>query len=164
MSKKSKKKMVSTSNELNHVINAERFQATSTKTPNKIVSFIKAILTSPFTIPYSGFKKATIFMKERPFLRYIYEGLVYLVMTALTIVLLQVETLIYSIFLYNALANISKASNKLDATYYLKLADGLNITNAILQAALILGAVYLLVKHNRAFRAESKRRKDATMS
>lgn len=164
MSKKSKKKTISASNELEHVINAEQFQTKSTKQPNKMVSFTKAVLTSPFTVPYSGFKKTSAFMKARPVLRYIYEGLIYLVMTALTIVLLQVETLIYSIFLYNALANISKASNKLDATYYLKLADGLNITNAILQAALILGAVYLIVKHNRAFRVESKRRKNATMS
>lgn len=164
MSKKSKKQAISASNEIKNRINAERFQATPTKQPNKMVSFIKAVVIGPFTILYNGFKKVSIFMKARPFLRYIYEGLAYFVMTAITIVLLQAETLIYSIFLYNSLANISKASNKLDATYYLKLADGLNITNAILQAALILGVVYLAVKHNRAFRAESKRRKDATMS
>lgn len=164
MLKPSKKQAISASNEINNRINAEQFQATQTKQPNKMMSFIKAVVTSPFSIPYSGFKKVAAFMKARPFLRYIYEGLAYLVMTALTIVLLQAETLIYSIFLYNSLANISKASNKLDATYYLKLADGLNMTNAILQAVLILNMVYLVVKHNRAFRAESKRRKDATMS
>ena len=164
MFKPSKKQTISASNEIKNRINAEQFQATPTKQPNKMISFIKAVITGPFTIPYSGFKKVSVFMKARPFLRYIYEGLVYFVMTATTIVLLQAETLIYSIFLYNSLDNISKASNKLDATYYLKLADGLNMTNAILQAVLILNMVYLVVKHNRAFRAESKRRKDATMS
>lgn len=164
MFKPSKKQTISVSNEIKNRINAEQFQATPTKHSNKMISFIKTVVTGPFTIPYSGFKKMSTFMKARPFLRYIYEGLIYLVMTALTIVLLQAETLIYSIFLYNSLANISKASNKLDATYYLKLADGLNMTNAILQAVLILCAVYLVVKHNCAFRVESKRRKDATMS
>lgn len=111
------------------------------------------------SLPVKALINTNKMLKSDPKTRHVQEALTWFIILLTSFLGITVETTVVSFFIYQMLINAANAANNIDANYYVKRADSINVINSIVVAVFIIFVAKQILKRYKNFKTETHRLK-----